>query len=151
MNNMIGAAVVSFSSLAFSCSGVSSCWIADEEETAAVAVCEVVCSVDAEVAGWALTLNCSSVFTNSFGSAPVSSLRIVPFLMSTKYGTAVMSNRSEISGKLSALMERNVVFWYCSESAKVLMTLFIWMHGDAHGVWKYNAMSLSLTDVSSEN
>lgn len=62
-----------------------------------------------------------------------------------------MSNKSEISGKLSALMARKVVDLYWSESASVLITLFIWMQGDAHGVWKYSAMSLSLTDVSSEN
>lgn len=61
---------------------------------------------------------------------------MVPFWMSTKYGTAVMSKRSEISGNVSALMVRKEMLLYWDEVAKVSMTLFIWIHGEAHGVWK---------------
>ena len=129
MNSMIGAAVVNFLSLALSCSGVS---FSGTLTDSIAFFCGVVGSFAAsEAADVAVEFaagadpNCSSALASSFGSAPLSSLRIVPFFTKTKYGTAEMSNKSEISGNLSAFTDMKPVLWFWAESAKVETTLFI--------------------------
>lgn len=84
MNSIIGAAVVNFSNLAFNCSGVSSCWIVGAGAGVAVETVAVGSALLLAVAAWELSPKVSKALTNSLGSAPVSSFKIVPFLMSTK-------------------------------------------------------------------
>lgn len=149
MKSIIGAAVVNFFNLSLRASSDSSAEVsavngADGGGTVVV---------DAISAEGAVPENWFKALINSLGSAPDNSLRMVELRIKMKYGTALTSNNSLISDKSSALMERNTMLEsWALESANVLNTLFMVLHGPAQGVWKYKAINFEGSDlVSSVN
>ncbi|KAH3663277.1 hypothetical protein OGATHE_004853 [Ogataea polymorpha] len=92
---MIGAAVVSFASLAFNCSGVSSSGEGDFEldEPDSLVEAGSGCGTldDRELCDCCgLSLNWFNAVTNSLGSAPLSSFKMVPFLTKTNLAPSIL-------------------------------------------------------------